>query len=396
MSTPHRDAGPAAPPHYLSLDGLRGVAVLLVMLHHFAVFVPGSRAEQMLLAATRSAWLGVDLFFVLSGFLITGILLRSRGRPRYFSSFFARRVLRIFPLYYAVIAVALLVLPAFPPARQVLDTPIGTDHGWWYALYLQNILMAVRASFDHLILAVTWSLAVEEQFYLLWPVVVWWLPARRLAWLCGGLMLAAPLLRGIMVALDSNAIAIYVLTPTRVDALAAGSFIACWLDRSFDPERLRRFAKSAGTVSLLGIGGLLAVRGRLRLDDPLMQTAGYSLIAVGGAALLTLLLQPAKAPRLVRCFSFRPLLSLGRYSYAMYLFHVPLGAINRKGIWGIDDAADTDSLPEVLPMWGDRLHVLLAMMASSVLLTFAAAWLSWHLYEKHFLRLKRYFPRATD
>ena len=366
------------------------------MLHHFAVFVPCSRAEQMLLAATRSAWLGVDLFFVLSGFLITGILLRSRGRPRYFSSFFARRVLRIFPLYYAVIAVALLVLPAFPPARQVLDTPIGTGHGWWYALYLQNILMAVRASFDHLILAVTWSLAVEEQFYLLWPLVVWWLPARRLAWLCGGLMLAAPLLRGVMVALDSNAIAIYVLTPTRVDALAAGSLIACWLDRSLDPERLRRFAKSAGTVSLLGIAGLLAFRGRLRLEDPLLQTAGYSLIAVGGAALLTLLLQPAKAPLLVRCFTVRPLLSLGRYSYAMYLFHVPLGAINRKGIWGIDDAADTASLPEVLPMWGDRLHVLLAMMASSLLLTFAAAWLSWHLYEKHFLRLKRYFPRATD
>ena len=369
------------------------------MFHHFAVFTPASYAESAIFVAARSAWIGVDLFFVLSGFLITWILLRSRGSDRYFSSFYARRTLRIFPLYYAVIFVALVILPRIPAAEAQLDTTLSHGHAWWYWLYLQNILMSVEANFSHLILAVTWSLAVEEQFYLLWPFVVWWLDARRLAWCCVGLMGLALVLRLGLVGLQVTPIAGYTLMPTRVDALAAGSLIACFRHADVDASRLARGARWFGTACAVGLLTLAVVRGQFAWPDPWVQTLGYSLVAVGGASLLTLLLQPQGHRWWIGCFSRRPLVWLGRVSYAMYLFHVPLGAATRKLVWGFDEAAGPGVTAEhagatAVPWVGDRLVGLSLMMLSCLAVTFVAALASWHLYETQFLKLKRYFPRA--
>jgi peptidoglycan/LPS O-acetylase OafA/YrhL len=125
--------------------------------------------------------LGVDVFFVLSGFLITGILLDTLARPHYFRNFYARRVLRIFPLYYAVLGFAFLILPRIAPSTAVRYAAVNRE-AIWYWLHLSNFAIARRGSFVHGILDVSWSLAIEEQFYLLWPALVWCVSLARLRW----------------------------------------------------------------------------------------------------------------------------------------------------------------------------------------------------------------------
>ncbi len=354
-----------------------------------------------MLAVGRSCWVGVDFFFVLSGFLITGILLRSRGQPHYFSSFFARRVLRIFPLYYAVIFLALVVLPQIPAVERELDTTISEGHGWWYWLYFQNILMAIKADFSHIVLAVTWSLAVEEQFYLLWPIVVWYCPARRLAWVCYGVIFGALILRGFMTWRGSHAIATYVLTPARADTLAVGSLIAALTHLRVDPLRLCRIARWAGAASASLLLLWIVYRGRLNWTDDAVRTLGYSVVAALAGALVVLLLHPVRYPRLAAWFSIAPLVSLGTYSYALYLFHVPISAVIRK-LWGRIDPSSASTqyemgqgLATAPPWFGERFASFVLMLMACYLVTFVFAWLSWHLYEKHFLHLKRFFPRVA-
>jgi len=164
-----------------ALDGLRGIAIILVMLHHFTYYRPTSGIDEQIVSVLIFFWTGVDLFFVLSGFLITGILLDTRGNERYFTSFYARRILRIFPLYYLILFLALVVLPKFPAVHTVLigqDASVDLPPQWPYWLYLTNFSIADRG-WVHGWVDVAWSLAIEEQFYLIWPLVVWWRGCAR-------------------------------------------------------------------------------------------------------------------------------------------------------------------------------------------------------------------------
>ncbi len=152
-----------------ALDGLRGLAILAVVEFHFAEgLTNASRPESAIYNVFRTGWLGVDLFFVLSGFLITGILSNSKGTPGYFRNFYWRRALRIFPPYYAFLFVFGVL---YPLARhRPLDAP------WWHWTYLTNVAIAAGLpvnSCSHF-----WSLAIEEQFYLLWPLLIYMLSRK--------------------------------------------------------------------------------------------------------------------------------------------------------------------------------------------------------------------------
>ena len=177
-----------------ALDGLRGIAIILVMLHHFTNYRPTSGIDGLIGSVVFFLWTGVDLFFVLSGFLITGILLDSRGSERYFTTFYARRTLRIFPLYYLVLFVAFVVLPQFPAVNAVLTGQVDLPPQWPYWLYLENFSIAARG-WVHGWVDVGWSLAIEEQFYLVWPLVIWLCPPRLLALLCAAIIVAEPIAR---------------------------------------------------------------------------------------------------------------------------------------------------------------------------------------------------------
>src|ERR1700690_217140 len=204
-----------------ALDGIRGVAIILVMFHHFEGLIPpcnlGVRCMKLMLSY---GWAGVDLFFALSGFLITGILLDTRHANNYFSAFYARRVLRIFPLYYSVLIAILAVAAVLNPRPH--SVPLPADQKLYF-LYLTNWLVLWKGRWGPNILGHFWSLAVEEQFYLIWPLGVWLLISPRLARVAVGASVIALLARIFWVLHSGPSQAIVLATVTRMDALLCGA-----------------------------------------------------------------------------------------------------------------------------------------------------------------------------
>ena len=367
-----------------ALDGLRGVAIILVMLHHFTFYRPTSGIDALVGNVVFFFWTGVDLFFVLSGFLITGILLDSRGSERYFTSFYARRILRIFPLYYLVLFLALVVLPNFPSVHAVLT---GQDHSvelppqWPFWLYLTNISVAERG-WMHGWVDIGWSLAIEEQFYLVWPLVIWLCPPRLVVWLCTAIFVAEVFARSFARARDFQSLWIYVLTWYRLDGLAIGALLAVALRRGIMPA-LDRLVPA---VVIVGVAGLIAVTilgGHTWWWNRRMQQFGYSLIAVlAGAMLVSAISRPADSlwPRMLSAGWLR---AFGAYSYCLYLIHLPVMRAVREYVFNPDDYATL----AVAPWVGQVLFYPVATAPA-----FALAWLSWRFFEAPILKLKARFP----
>jgi peptidoglycan/LPS O-acetylase OafA/YrhL len=323
---------------YPALDGLRAIAFLMVFAQHYLTMPWG--------------WTGVNIFFVLSGFLITGILVDTRDSPHRARIFYLRRTLRIFPLYYGLFLVALLLTPLLH---------WQWSKGWLaWPLYLGNYLRfltpRVMDSGTLLHLAVDghlhsriwphnefnighfWSLCVEEQFYLVWPWVVFWTRSRRaLLYLCGGTVIIVPLLR---LAAQAHAPAwmlqqelLYRATPFQLDSLLLGGLIALlWRDGSLatrDAHR-HRLTQAARWVALAaGLAAAAYIALTLNLRDPLWRlhysypawhfTWGLSFVNIFAAALILCCLHTDNS--LSRLLALRPLRWIGRISYGAYVFH---------------------------------------------------------------------------
>ena len=366
-----------------ALDGLRGLAVLVVIVHNAGYVLGSTRALLTQLAATLSGagWVGVQLFFVLSGYLITGILLDSRGRPGYFRSFYLRRTLRIFPPYYALLLLTLLAAPLL--ASPALDAALRA-HQWTFWLYVSNWTQPFGASvpgWSHL-----WSLAVEEQFYLAWPLLVRGLGRRGLVPLSVAMVVAGPAVRLALRAAELPADTAYQFTIARWDALAAGALLAALLREAGGSAHVRRWSVPALVTSLAALGAVFVLARGLPSDDRLVQVAGQSLVTVACTALLALALRPADASPLARALARRPLRETGRYSYALYLAHFPIHTLlaARLGAW-----VTADDSP-----W--RLARGAVHVGAVLVLSLAAAMASWRLLERPLLRLKdRVAPRAA-
>jgi peptidoglycan/LPS O-acetylase OafA/YrhL len=261
-----------------ALDAVRGIAIILVVGHHY---LPG------LLPA---GGLGVDLFFVLSGYLIGGMLLDNKGAPNFFVTFYARRAFRILPLYW-------LFLLLFPVTGLL-----------WYITFSQSLLWANTGAFPQReAIAVTWSLAIEEQFYVILPPLIAFLPRPwlvRALWAC---VLAAPLWRWGLSGITPLA---WLMLPSRLDALMGGALIACFM-RGHADSRVQ-WALLALTPSVTDVA--------LHRLAPDWHMAPYSFMALLCAAgLLCIVQQPPG-----RIIILRPLSWLGIGAYSMYLFHLPI------------------------------------------------------------------------
>jgi peptidoglycan/LPS O-acetylase OafA/YrhL len=368
-------------PHTPALDGVRGIAILLVLVHHFTVFAPAGRFEAALASVALLGWSGVDLFFVLSGFLITGILIDARGSNRYFSSFYARRSLRIFPLYFLMVFLSFAVLPQFPSLNLLLVGPTDVPQ-WPYWTYLVNFAIAERNQFLHGVLDIAWSLAIEEQFYLVWAVVVWGLAPRWLGPLCAFIVLLAPALRILAVGGGTEPISVYVLPHFRADTLALGGLLA-WQARRDSLGRVARIAPYVFVAAVLGAIAAAVVEASPWWWEPAMQRFGYSLFALaGGALIVTAVTRPTRS-LWQSALSASWLRACGRYSYCMYLVHLPVSRILQE--YGI---AARD-FPTVL---GAAWPAQIAYYFIASVLTFAIGWLSWRVFEAPILRLKARFP----
>lgn len=377
--------------HVPALDGIRGLAILAVMIYHQTVMTSDTAADQVARRVAESGWCGVDLFFVLSGFLITGILLEAKGSPHYLRNFYARRVLRIFPLYYAVLIFSVGLLPLIPHPKAANFGRIAGEEGWYFA-YLQNYVMALRervgrGAFQHGILDVTWSLAIEEQFYIVWPFVVLLLRPRALLRLCVAVVASSLALRIAAFAWDWPAISVYVATPTRLDGLAAGAFCAVAVRQAGGVARLLPWCRALGIVSGIALLAVWLAPNGYSYESHLTATVGYTLLAVCFAAGLLLAVGAGPGTLVNAALTTRLLRAFGKYSYAMYLFHLPLRAVVRDTVFG------PNRFPTVA---GSQLPGQLIFYVVSTALTLLAGWLSWNLFEKQILKLKRFFPRRES
>jgi peptidoglycan/LPS O-acetylase OafA/YrhL len=344
---------------------------------------------RVLIAAFREGWMGVDLFFALSGFLITRILLDTPRGPGYFTDFYARRVLRIFPLYYGVLAVVFFVLPHMPAYAEGLA--VLAPRQVWLWTYTTNLAAAWGVFFNApgIYLEHLWSLAIEEQFYLLWPAVVYLTAPRTLGRICLAIVVGSLALRLVAAGVGATVQVIFFATPCRVDALAAGALLAVHqasvpARSGHDGERtpLIRAAPFVATGALLTLVALTWRFGDLR-TSPGALAVTLSLAALLSGALIVLVTGGSGLSRFV-CAA--PLRTLGKYSYGIYV----IGSIQQPHL---ERWLSTRAIAMLVhPV---ALAAALHFAAHLAVYTVVAA-LVHHAYEKPFLRLKRYFePRAA-
>jgi peptidoglycan/LPS O-acetylase OafA/YrhL len=380
MSTPTLPHNQLSPGRIPALDGVRGLAIAMVVIMHTTVIAPLNARCAAVEAIGHAGWMGVDLFFVLSGFLITGILFDSRNDAHYFRNFYARRGLRIFPLYYAFVAMFVLVLPQ-----------LGGDHPergptWCYWLFYSNFTHGFAGEQRHRMLDVLWSLSVEEHFYLVWPLCVFRMGRANLMRLCGAIVGVAIVARCATVASGLPWLATYSITPCRMDALTIGAFVALSVRGAGGVAALLPLARRAAVVSTAMIIACFAWhRGPAWHGGP-GQTVGYTAIAILFASMLTHVLVVRPGSGWHRFFTTPALLTLGRYSYAIYLFHYPLATL--LGRYLCDSTG-------VRPLMGSALFGQAIYWAACFAASLAAALVSWNLLEKHCLKLKDWFAPAA-
>jgi peptidoglycan/LPS O-acetylase OafA/YrhL len=318
-----------------------------------------------------AGWMGADLFFVLSGFLITGILFDTAHRPDRARNFYARRALRIFPLFYGVLFAILLLTP-------ILGLYWKAGH-LLYFLYLSNMVPVLSPALPPLASTVSlfylWSLAVEEQFYLLWPIVVWLVRDRcALLRVSGGIMICTLLLRIILVARGVEFAIVYTLLVTRADSLICGGALAL-LVRGPRAEMLP--VRWVLPISAAAVLSVFAIAGTTVYISPLTSTLGYSFVAIF-CACLVYLAQQSKG--WFATIASQPWLRFfGRYSYGLYIFHGLLV---------------TSLLPLVYPIQRLVGSVFLGGILALLLflaLSLAMAMISYQFFEAPILRLKKRF-----
>jgi peptidoglycan/LPS O-acetylase OafA/YrhL len=356
----------SSPARVAELDGLRGVAILSVMLFHYAQETgPLHSFARVFLMG----WIGVDLFFVLSGYLITGILLDSAGRPSYYRNFIIRRALRIFPLYYACLGLC-GILAYYPGPFQWRDFFRSTG---WYLAYIGNVKVFLENAWPRMaMLTPLWSLQVEEQFYFTFPLLVWALKRKTLARVLAAAVVLALAIRIVMTfAMPRNTAGTYALSPCRMDALAMGGLIA--IVRREWPERLKNPWIGRGALLCAAVLVAIGVKDNTPWSNP-MRTFGFTALDLAFAGLIATLI--GRRPRdLLAVFRFRPLVWIGTISYGLYLLHIPA--------------------PRIAHLLLDPLVRIPARGSADFFLSFAAAiaaaWLSWRFFESRILKWKDRF-----
>ena len=356
--------------HIKALDGVRGLAVLMVLSSHFLILKEweGSTFWNVL----SGGWLGVDLFFVLSGYLITNILLNAKGKPQFFSKFYKRRILRIFPLYYGIVIFATIFGILYENTLSKLFTYDSIINFYTYtsniAQALSNAWVYPLYSFElnHL-----WSLSIEEQFYMIWPILVYKLSNKQLKYL----LIAVILLTTPMVYIADQIFgdwskAAYVLPICRFDAISIGSLIAIFKNSDVN------FTKGAN----LNLIYLTAVTMFVNVVINLAYSGAYgkgTFSAMFFGLVLYIVLHENSHPFFKKFFENKFLVNIGTYSYALYVFHHFLKPQYMRFF------GNYLTNGEFNPILGQILYIVISFS-----ITYIVSRLSWKYLEYPFLKLK--------
>ncbi len=372
------------------LDGLRGVAILLVLTNHYLYtpYNPSRHPGSWFVPVHRlleASWCGVDLFFVLSGFLLGGILMDHRRSENLFAVFYLRRTCRILPAYWLFLSpLALVPLLGlghrFPALADWAST--GEVPAWVYPLFLQNLAMAIKVDWGEAWITPTWSLAVEEQFYLLLPLLIRYMPAKRLPVLLIALAFTAPVLRILLhmrlgapaADLDS-----YTLLPCRWDSLLLGVFVA-WLirNRGAIDWMKARIGVMYGSGLLLAAAAMALAIFSPRYNSVPVYSFGYTLFAVFFSVVILYCMTGPSVGR--KLLEWAPLRRIGRISFMLYLVHVPLSALVFHVV--AHRPRELDNAASV------------GLMAVSFLASLAFAAVSWKFFERPILTFAWKFKYA--
>lgn len=373
--------GPLIRPHMPELDSVRGVAILLVLfLHGFGMFNPASftGTARLFVGAASYGWTGVQLFFVLSGFLITGILLDSKPRPDYYKRFYIRRAVRILPAYYGM----LLVLAVLSRTGWLGTHAVGMPFLTLSLVYLSNVTPLLGIPMQY---TVFWSLAVEEHFYLIWPAVVRRLSTRALTSASVGVFVLVPVVRAISMqfgpAGDHN-----FYTWCNADGLALGALVAIAL-REYEVQR-----KQLCRAVVLTLAGVIATLlwcahfNTLSWNSTIGFAVRLSVLNLGFAAILvlSLLIGTSRWKSFVNVSALR---FFGEISYGLYLYHMLFFFIYEHiviRLW-----------PSLMAANGHFRNITLQFVAAggtSILLSF----ISKRYFENYFLSLKDRFSEQAE
>ena len=350
-------------PWYPALDGLRGLAILLVVIYHNFGFIN----------VFFFGWLGVDLFFVLSGFLITDILLKTVGEKNFLRNFYIRRILRIFPLYYLSLVIFLVVLPNLVSRFNV---SYYQEHQVWLWTYLQNWLYIFNNPGQSNVLNHLWSLAVEEQFYLLWPFAI--IIIRKPSWLLVFISLILLAVLGLRLWAWMNQVAdlayFNLYTFTRIDGICIGCMIA--LLQRINPSFLKKYTSLIVLFFALLNFAFFFINRRYDFGFPYLAMIGYTTFAM----IFGLLVNEAvtRETRLINILFDNPVFRFfGKISYGFYMFHWPLYFLLSP--WLFEVLAGS--------LHGAWLQFFVSL--SATLIAIAVSWTSFRFFESYFLKLKK-------
>ena len=365
------------------LDGMRGIATILVISYH--IFKRGDYFTtnpilHFITSLTLYGWYSLDTFYVLSGFLIAAILLRTKDDPRYFRNFYVRRSLRVFPLYYFVLALILLSMPILDP-DYVAEIPRALPY---YLFYLNNIFHFTSEIKSTVFLSVTWSLAIEEQFYLLFPFLVYYTKKETLAKICAGIISLSILSRILAAFFWTNVAQMtnffFYNTFTRFEEISFGVLIAIAFTY---PEWKTKLSKISLPVFLIAYPLLLVIEVVTNTSIPHpayenvpLTVVGYTLASIFAAALIVTLTTRSETSLIRRIFRNKFFVFWGNRSYAIYLFHIPVGLILLDYFWSTD----------LRGWWMYFVYIGLTFG-----ITILISVLTWRFLEKPMLGLKKYF-----
>lgn len=370
--------------HIKLLDGIRGFAIIFVMLYHFSINFQHQDElmffDFVFAKVLQSGWLGVDLFFVMSGFLITSILYKSTESKNYLKNFYVRRFLRIFPLYYLILFIFIFVLPSLS-ASLGEDTKLIQENSFWFWTYLLNWRIAYLGSFNEIQAGYMWSLAVEEQFYLIWPFIVLYF-RESLIKICMSILLCVISLKIYLFYFAGvNATSLYVMTITHLDGLLLGASLSVLYLNSGIDEKLKNSFKYVACFALLIIVVVSYMEGNFAFYSDYVSLFGVTACSVLFCYLLFTMLIKKEDGKLNKLFLSSPIIYMGKLCYGLYLVHHPIGILVSNKIISHDSFV----------LFGSYMPALVISMLISFVLSIIAAHLSYHFFEIYFLKLKNKF-----
>ncbi|MDP3444987.1 MAG: acyltransferase [Ignavibacteria bacterium] len=367
--------------YFIQLDSLRGIAIILVLFGHFFtvnevnLYADNRFLGIVLMKLSLFGLRGVELFFILSGYLITRILLNSKNSPNYFTSFFMRRLLRIFPLYYFILFLSFIIYPLFTAVPPEANDIINTQWKLW--TYLSNVYFYQHISWDiaqfpnfgHF-----WTLSVEEHFYLLWPLLIYFVPIKNLGmkmWL----IFAFSLLFWII---GNNILFFQWTTLTYSGTLALGGLIAYY--ESIYPDKIKKIALYTTKKYYFLVVIFLIIVFFPRNIGFYKDFFTHILSMLLFASLLLIVLYNN-----IRFFHSNSLIFIGKISYGIYIYHALLRPFYKDIIY-----------TKLITAFYTEHAIAITMIYTivSAIISITIAWISWELFEKQVLKLKKYYPYA--